>query len=62
MTRNARIPNPGTQDAIAQGCKCPVLDNNRGRGYVGMATFFIYSAECPIHLHPEPESDEQEPR
>jgi hypothetical protein len=25
-------PNPGTEEAIKQGCKCPVLDNHHGRG------------------------------
>lgn len=25
-------PKPGSDDAIARGCTCPVLDNARGRG------------------------------
>ena len=62
MTQRAQIPGPGTQEAVDQGCKCPVLDTEHGRGYRGVRVFFVYSAECPIHLHPEPELDEQEPR
>ena len=27
--------NPGSDDAIAAGCTCPVMDNGRGRGYLG---------------------------
>jgi len=40
-------PNPGSIEAIQQGCTCPVLDNNRGRG-LGNDNFWIDGA-CPIH-------------
>lgn len=48
-------PNPGSDEAIKLGCKCPVLDNARGRGYMGGvknadgSTAFVYSAACPLH-------------
>ena len=42
-------PNPGSEEAISQGCKCPVLDNGRGRGYMGQPGTFVYSSACPIH-------------
>lgn len=28
-------PNPGSDEAIAAGCRCPVLDNAHGRGWMG---------------------------
>lgn len=40
-------PNPGSPEAYALGCKCPILDNAHGRG-VGCGEFWI-SAECPLH-------------
>lgn len=42
-------PNPGSDAAIAIGCKCPVMDNGRGRGYMGLAGLFVYSGACPVH-------------
>lgn len=49
--------NPGSDEAIAQGCKCPILDNARGKGsgYVnseGSPQFWI-NADCPLHGTPE---------
>lgn len=40
-------PNPGSDEAIAQGCKCPVLDNGHGRRGGGKGPFWI-SESCPI--------------
>ena len=42
-------PNPGSPEAREQGCKCPVIDNCRGRGYMGISGLFVYSADCPLH-------------
>lgn len=46
-------PNPGSDEAIAQGCTCPVLDNGHGRGsgYTGEhgEPIFWQSALCPLH-------------
>lgn len=47
--------NPGSNEAIEQGCTCPVLDNGRGRGYMGGVkdkdgnTMFIMNDSCPLH-------------
>lgn len=45
-------PNPGSDEAIEQGCTCAVLDNAHGKGaYVdsdGNPVFWI-SCDCPIH-------------
>ena len=43
--------SPGSDEAVAQGCTCPVLDNGRGRGAYqidGKWQFWI-SADCPLH-------------
>ena len=44
------IPNPGSDEAIEQGCKCAVLDNNHGDGYMGTDRFVV-TATCPLHGH-----------
>lgn len=44
-------PNPASDEAVKQGCTCPVLDNGRGRGAYqidGVWQFWI-NAECPLH-------------
>ena len=45
----AKAPNPGSDDAIEQGCRCPVMDNAHGHGYLGVAGTFVYSASCEMH-------------
>ncbi len=44
-----QIPNPGTEEALALGCKCPVLDNNHGRGCPGLPGHFFYNEDCEVH-------------
>ena len=47
--------NPGSDEAIASGCTCPVMDNGHGRGYLGGVTdeqgqtVFVIVVDCPIH-------------
>lgn len=41
-------PNPGSEEAIEQGCTCPVRDNGHGNGWMGTDRFII-SADCPLH-------------
>ena len=41
-------PNPGSKEAVDQGCICPVLDNSYGKGYYGSGDFVI-SMDCPLH-------------
>lgn len=50
---NPEIPNPGTDEALQQGCTCPVLDNSHGRGYMGQEGVFVYSVGCTVHCAPE---------
>lgn len=40
--------NPGSPQAREMGCCCPVLDNNRGEGYMGTDRFVV-SFDCPVH-------------
>lgn len=39
-------PNPGSDEAIAKGCTCPVLDNNHGNKD---GDAFWIDLKCPIH-------------
>ena len=45
-----KIPNPGSKEAIEQGCTCAVLDNYNGKGfpYQGRTCFYI-NESCPLH-------------
>jgi hypothetical protein len=47
---NNKVPNPGSPEALAIGCKCPVLDNCHGKGYLvpGSGSFCV-AEHCPIH-------------
>ena len=40
--------SPGTREAIAAGCRCPVMDNGHGWGY-GTKGQFIYNEACDYH-------------
>ena len=42
-----RRPTPGSSEAIALGCKCPVMDNHNGKG-LGCRYFWV-NETCPIH-------------
>ena len=46
-----QTPNPGSPEASAAGCNCPVLDNAHGRGYFGDGEKFgwVVRGDCPIH-------------
>ena len=50
-------PNPGSKEAIEQGCTCPVMDNyhGEGSGYTDKEGYplFYYSEDCPIHDNSE---------
>ena len=42
--------SPGSDEAVAAGCLCPVLDNARGRGAWGSdGEIFWRVADCPLH-------------
>lgn len=42
--------NPGSPEAVAKGCTCPVFDNNHGRGVevAGVKQFWI-DDDCSLH-------------
>jgi hypothetical protein len=41
--------NPGSDAAVAEGCKCPRMDNSYGRGYFCQDGIFVYAEGCPLH-------------
>lgn len=51
------IPNPGSDEALAAGCTCPVIDNGRGLGIYGGEVrhpesdlpMFVFNSDCPLH-------------
>lgn len=45
------VPNPGSDEALADGCLCPVIDNGHGRGLdVGRPERqFIFDGHCRLH-------------
>lgn len=50
-------PNPGSTEAIEQGCTCPVIDNNHGSGsYKGEG--FVTDLTCPLHGDEEDSPDD----
>lgn len=52
-TEHPRTPPPGSDEAVEQGCFCPILDNCRGEGRaIDPATgelMFVIRVECPLH-------------
>lgn len=51
-------PAPGSHEAYAQGCRCPILDNSHGKGLYGGVkgkdgqVVYVINFECPLHGHP----------
>ena len=43
------VPNPGSEEARAASCICPVLDNNYGWGSDWGKDRFWITEECPLH-------------
>lgn len=42
-------PNHGSDEAIAKGCICAVLDNGHGNGAYGIPGKFWVTEGCPLH-------------
>ena len=42
-------PHPGSDEAIAQGCICAVLDNNHGRFAPWPPDGWYITEGCPVH-------------
>jgi len=53
--------NPGSKEAQDEGCTCPVLDNNYGKGMPGKGgkPNFWMNGDCPLHGFPAP-TDQKE--
>jgi len=49
MEKTDKPPPPGSSEAYSMGCKCPILDNGHGLGYMGQAGVFVYNETCPLH-------------
>lgn len=45
-----QILNPGSPDAVREGCQCAIIDNHYGAGIIlnGKQEFWI-SGDCPLH-------------
>lgn len=52
-------PNPGSDEAIEQGCTCPVLDNGHGNQELGDSRGFWINGGCPIHDESQQPVDKQ---
>jgi hypothetical protein len=51
-------PTPGSPEAVAEGCKCPVIDNRYGRGVRDGSDEFWFNLTCPLHgFDAEPSHD-----
>lgn len=48
-------PPPGSDDAVALGCRCPIRDNGRGTGAYGGTVrvdgkpIYWQDSDCPLH-------------
>jgi len=42
-------PNPGSDEAIKQGCTCPQEDNHYGKGCYDDGELFWINQNCPLH-------------
>lgn len=48
--RAALLPNPGSDEAYGQGCRCPILDNHNGLGFLIKGFHqFVMADNCPLH-------------
>jgi len=48
----ATKPNPGSPEAVEKGCKCPVMDNHGGKGFMmgeENGILFWMVRACPLH-------------
>ncbi len=54
MPNQPQVPNPGSDEAVARGCSCPILDNARGRGIFGTPGLFWINQGCPLHGRGQP--------
>lgn len=48
--RDRDAPNPGSDEAIAAGCRCAVMDNNHGKWAPFPPDGWYITVGCPVHL------------
>jgi hypothetical protein len=53
-------PNPGSDEAREQGCKCPILDNNHGKFAPWPPDGWWMVKSCPVHFPSALEEEEKE--
>lgn len=51
MPDAADTPKPGSPEAVARGCTCPIIDNGHGRGHFGDGEKYGWwtTEGCPLH-------------
>jgi len=42
-------PTPGSPEAVAKGCTCPVIDNRYGKGVRSDRAEYWVNGGCPLH-------------
>ena len=47
----SKLTKPGSDEAVALGCTCAVMDNARGQGVMvlGEGPFWWVEGDCPLH-------------
>ena len=56
MTEIKDTPNPGSDEAVAMSCTCPILDNHKGAGVMVKGELaFWYAPNCSVHSKKESE-------
>ena len=50
--KRKQILNPGSDEAVVNGCRCPRMDNGYGRGRGDGQ--FVMNEDCPMHGSPAP--------
>lgn len=53
-------PNPGSYEAIKQGCTCPIIDNGHGNLKAAEGRGWWISGDCPLHAYPADPAGEVE--
>lgn len=43
------VPTPGSDEALRQGCTCPVMDNNYGKWAPRPPDGWFFHLDCPVH-------------
>lgn len=52
------LPNPGSAAAVADGCSCPVMDNNRGMHAPRPPDGWFVTQGCEVHAPLPPECEQ----